>query len=102
MDRAALWTDAEYSAKGDGMMLFPGYNPYGPHSKPARPTDPGDVPLPRLKAALRANAMCLSTNGKYAYTMRLGKLLEAEWNGQDYGTWFEIAGDDFPAGSVRM
>ena len=80
-------------------MLFNGYNPYSHHG--TKPAAPLDVPLHVFKAAQRAGAMCLSADGRYCYTVRYGRVLEAEWKGYDFGAWLDV-GKEMPAGAVRM
>lgn len=85
---------------GVAMYGFPpSYNPFSPHA-PAKPTTP-DVPLSRLKAAQLARASHLSADGQYAYTVRYGRVLQAEWKGYDFGAWLDI-GEEMPGDAVAL
>ncbi len=83
------------------MMYFPGtsYNPYGTHAPQADKTP--DVPLAQFRAAQRAGASHLSADGKYVYTVRYDRVLQAAWNGSCFGAWLDI-GEEMPADAVRM
>lgn len=68
-------------------MLFPGYNPYGPHT-PQQPAP--EVPASRLRAAESAGAGWLSADGRYAYCERYGAVLQAEWDGVKFDSWWPV------------
>lgn len=79
-------------------MIFQGYNPYSHHA-PAKPT--ADVPLHVFKAARDAGASHLSADGQYAYTVRYGRVLQAEWKGYDFGAWLDV-GEQMPGEAVAL
>lgn len=72
-------------------MLFPGYNPYGPHA-PQKAAPAPDVPLKQFEAAKVAGASHLSADGKRIYCERFGAVLEAEWDGARFGAWWGCEG----------
>lgn len=80
-------------------MLFPGYNPYGPHAPQS--TAP-DVPQARLAAAERAGATHLSGDGETAYMLRMGRVCWADWSEENgcFGGWWESQAEELPAGVV--
>lgn len=80
-------------------MLFPGYNPYGPHA-PQQP--PPDVPLSRLRAAKSAGAGWLSADGQRVYCERYGETLEAEWKEwtRSFGAWSVV--NELPNDAMKM
>lgn len=82
-------------------MLFPGYNPFGPHATPPTATDLPDVPIEVFRAAQLVRASHLSADGKRAYCERYGAVLQAEWNGVDFGVWWPVEGG-LPVDAVRM
>lgn len=74
------------------------YNPFSPHApQPAAP----DVPQARLAAAERAGATHLSGDGQAAFTVRYGRVLQADWDGVMYGSWLDV-GEVMPAGAVVL
>lgn len=79
-------------------MLFPGYNPFGPHApQKAAP----DVPLAQFQAAQSAGASHLSGDGSKVYQTRYGKVYEAGWQGDFFGAWWPLDGD-LPADAVVL
>lgn len=84
--------------------MFPHHltvNPFGPHAPQPTPPEACDVPLARLHAAQRVGGECLSADGMVVYTVRYGRVLQAEWKGNDWGAWLDV-GEVMPAGAVRM
>lgn len=94
-------------------MMFPPHvtiNPFAP-SKSTPPTlrpgsgctaaDLPDVPASRLGAAQDAGAGWLSADGLIAYTVRYGRVLQADWDGARFGGWLDI-GEEMPADAVKM
>lgn len=75
------------------------YNPFSPHAP--QPAPVADVPLARLAAAERAGATHLSGDGLTAYTMRYGRVLQADWDGAMFGSWLDV-GEVMPAGAVVL
>lgn len=63
-------------------MIFQGYNPFKP--KQAEP----EVPESVKTAARLAGATHISSDGKIAYMIRMGKVCWADWNGRDFGKWW--------------
>ena len=75
-------------------MIFNGYNPYGPHSKPAN-----DVPRHVLKAAKDLGASHLSADGQRVYCTRYGQVLMAKWDKwAGFGAWQEV--NELPSDAV--
>lgn len=74
-------------------MLFPGYNPYGPHApKKASATD---VPLNQFRAAQAIkDATHLSSNGQRVYSQRMGKVRVYYWDEEtkSFGSSFPCDG----------
>lgn len=81
------------------MMFFPGYNPF--RATPPTAADLPAVDVARLRSAERAGAGWLSADGLSAYTVRYGKVLQADWDGARFGSWLDI-GEELPVGAVRM
>lgn len=69
-----------------GLMVP--YNPYSPHA----PQKPPEVPQERLQAAQEAGARWLSADGQRAYCERYVVILQAEWDGIEFGGWWEAEG----------
>lgn len=88
-------------------MMFSGYSPFGPHapglSGPLRqqPAPAPDVPQSRLSAAERAGATHLSGDGLSAFTVRYGRVLQADWDGVMFGSWLDV-GEEMPVGAVVL
>lgn len=69
------------------------------NTKP-RPDPPADVPLSVFKAAIDAGATHLSADGQRAYCTRYGGVFEAEWDGDDFGSWWVC--DGLPDNAVEI
>lgn len=81
------------------MMYYPAnYNPYGPRAP--KPDPPADVSLVQLRAAQHAGASHLSADGLRAYCERYGAILQAEWDGANFGVWWPVA--ELPADVVKI
>lgn len=78
-------------------MIFPGIN----LTHTPKPDPPDPVPLAQFKAAQRAGATHLSADGKRAYCTRYGGVVEAEWMGRDYGSWW-VCPEGLPADAVEI
>lgn len=84
-------------------MTFPPHltvNPFSPHAPQQPANEAPDVPIEVFKAAQQAGAGWLSADGKRVYCQRLGATLEAEWDGDRWGSWWTCEG--LPADAVRM
>lgn len=84
--------------------VIPGYTPAGPY-RPQMTTPPpaGEAPpvsLVAFKAAQRAGASHLSADGMRAYCERFGATLRAEWDGNGWGSWWEVG--EMAADAVKM
>lgn len=76
------------------------YNPFFPHA-PQQPAPAPDVPQARLSAAELAGARWLSTDGTRAYCERYGAVLQADWDGARFGSWFTYTAG-LPADAVVL
>jgi hypothetical protein len=95
-------------------QLIGNYYPHFPPRPPTPPTAGQDkaptVPLSRLRAAERAGASWLSADGMRAYCERYGAVLQADWDGTAFGSWFTYSAGlpadavplQGPAGLVRL
>lgn len=87
--------------QGSAMIYYPAnYNPFGP--RPPKPDPAPETSIEQLRAALRAGATCLSADGKFAYTERYGEVLQAEWDGAKYESWWPVVGGKMPENAVRL
>lgn len=78
---------------------FSGYHPVG--YRQANPDPPLEVSLPQMKAA-QDIATHLSPDGKFAYCERYGEVLQAEWDGAKYESWWPVVGGKMPEDAVRL
>jgi hypothetical protein len=79
-------------------MIFPGYNPFG--APQGKPNPPEDVPLHVFKAARKAGAEWLSTDGKRAYCKRYDQVFRADLTKNGFSSWWEC--DGLPGDAVEM
>lgn len=75
------------------------YNPFGPRAP--KPDPPLEVSLPQMQGALAIHASHLSADGLRAYTVRYGRVLQADWDGVRFGSWLDI-GEEMPAGAAVL
>lgn len=83
-----------------GAMMYPFPNNYAPPRPPTPPTAGEAPPLHVFEAAQRAGASHLSADGQRIYCQRLGAVLQAEWDGNGWGSWWSC--DDLPPDAVAM
>lgn len=76
------------------------YNPFSPHA-PQQPAPAPDVPLARIEAAERCGATHLSGDGLAAFTVRYGRVLQADWDGVMFGAWLDV-GEVMPVGAAVL
>ena len=80
--------------------MFQGYHP--PHYNPRQqPPPPDEVPQAVFEAAQLVKASHLSADGKYCYCRRYNQVLEAKYDGVQFGAWLTI-GDEIPEGAVAL
>lgn len=82
--------------------IFPGYNPYSPQ-RPNTPPTAGpapDVPIRVFRLAQLAGASHLSADGRRIYCERFGATLQAEWDGNGWGSWWSCEG--LPSDAEKM
>lgn len=77
------------------------YNPFSHHATPPTAADLPDVDVARLRSAERAGGGWLSADGLRIYCDRFGTILEAEWQGNEFGAWWACS-EGLPADAVKM
>lgn len=80
--------------------VFQGYSPFGPHNP--RPEDKVEIPERTLKLAKDAGGTHISKDGKIIYKKVFGIVQYADWDGRDYGCWWDTQSETFPNEVVEI
>lgn len=82
-------------------MMFPGYNPYGPHA-PQKATPAPEVPENVFEAAVGIKASHLSKDGRRAYRIRMGSVRVYYWDEETNRFGSDFPCDEVPADAVLI
>lgn len=75
--------------------VFQGYNPFNPNNP--RPEDKVEIPERTLKLAKDAGGTHISKDGKIIYKKVFGIVQYADWDGREFGSWWDTQSDTFPS-----